>query len=302
MVCIEWKGCHFMKSAKEIVMKRILVSTDFSSCAANALDFAVQSAIILKAEVTLLHVFDVTGYIYPDTVGADIDYRQSMLDEVNDKLSVLKNKIKMEDDFTVSTTVYEGNVTEGILRTIEDLGSDFIVMGTLGASGLKEKLIGSETATIIGKSKVPVLAIPGEYRWKKPEEILLATNYFEEDPVILDFLFEFAYQFGANVNAIVFTSNEDKAIVVVEHTKRAFDYERMLREQYRVESFSVKELLGDEFEDTLAEYVDQNKIDLLAMVTHKRSFLNRLLHPSITKRISYHTKIPLLVFPGSAEK
>ena len=282
-------------------MKRILVSTDFSPCAANALDFAVQSAKILKAEITLLHVFDVTGYIYPDTVEADIDYRQSMLDEVNDKLSVLKNKVKMEEDFTVSTTVYEGNVTEGILQTIEDLGSDFIILGTLGASGLKEKLIGSETATIIGKSKVPVLAIPGDYIWKKPEEILLATNYFEEDPVILDFLFEFAYQFSANMNAVVFTSNEDKAIVIVEHTKRAFDYERMLREQYRVERFSVKELLGDEFEDTLAEYVDQNKIDLLAMVTHKRSFLNRLFHPSVTKRMSYHTKIPLLVFPGSIE-
>lgn len=278
-------------------MKRILVPTDFSPCAANALDFAVQTARILKAEITLLHVFDVTGYIYPDTVEADIDYRQAMLDEANDKLSVLKNKVKMEEDFTVSTSVYEGNVTEGILQTIEDLDSDFIVMGTLGASGLKEMLIGSQTATIIGKSKVPVMAIPGEYKWKKPDEILLATNYFEEDPVILDFLFEFAYQFSANINAIVFTSNEDKAIVIVEHTKRAFDYERMLREQYRVERFSVKELLGDEFEDTLEEYVDQNGIDLLAMVTHKRSFLNRFFHPSVTKKMSYHTTIPLLVFP-----
>lgn len=283
-------------------MKRILVSTDFSPCATNALDFALQSAKILKAELTLLHVFDVTGYIYPDTVGADIEYRQSMLDEVNDRLSVLKNKVKMEEDFTVFTTVYEGNVTEGILQTIDDLDSDFIVMGTLGASGLKEKLIGSETATIIGKSKVPVLAIPGEYQWKKPEEILLATNYFEDEPIILDFLFELAYLFSANMNAVVFTSNEDKAVVIVEHTQNAFDYERMFRERYKVEKFTVKELLGEEFEETLEEYIDQNKIDILAMVTHKRTFLNRLFHPSMTKRMSYHTKIPLLVLPGNGEK
>lgn len=282
-------------------MKKILVPTDFSPCAANALDFAVQSAKILKAELTLLHAFDVTGYIYPDTVGADVEYRQSMLDEVNDKLLALKNKIEKEAAMTIFTSVYEGNVTEGIRQTIEDLGSDFIVMGTSGASGMKEKLIGSETATVIGKSKVPVLVIPADYKWKKPEEILLATNYFEDEPSTLDFLFEMAYLFNANLNAIVFTSNEDKAIVIVEHTKNAFDYEKTLRERYKVEKFSVKELLGEEFENTLEEYIDQNKIDMLAMATHKKTFLDRLFHPSMTKRMSFHTKIPLLVLPADLE-
>lgn len=302
MVYIEWEDHHFINHyAKNIFMKRILVPTDFSPCAANALDFALQSAKILKAELTLLHVFDVTGYIYPDTVGADLEYRQSMLDEVNDRLSALKNSVEKEG-MTIATSVYEGNITEGVFQTIDDLGIDFIIMGTLGASGLKEKLIGSETATIIGKSKIPVLAIPGEYKWKKPEEILLATNYFEDEPTILDFLFELAYLFSANMNAVVFTSNEDKAVVIVEHTQNAFDYERMLRERYKVEKFTVKELLGEEFEETLEEYIDQNKIDILAMVTHKRTFLNRLFHPSMTKRMSYHTKIPLLVLPDNEEK
>ncbi len=281
-------------------MKRILVPTDFSPCAVSALDFAIQAAKILMADITVLHVFDVTGYIYPDTVGADIQYRQSMLDEVYDKLSELKIKVE-RDEVSISTSVYEGNVTDGILQTIDDLDCDLVIMGTLGATGLKEKLIGSETATIIGKSKVPIMAIPGEYKWKKPEEILLAINHFEDEPPVLDFLFELAYLFNANVNAIVFTSNEDKAVIIVEHTKNAFNYEKMLKERYKVEKFSVKELLGDDFEDTLYEYITQNKFDLLTMVTHKKTFLDRLFHPSMAKRMSYHTKIPLLALPGDLE-
>jgi nucleotide-binding universal stress UspA family protein len=283
-------------------MKKILVSTDFSSCAANALDFAVQSAKVLTAQIILLHVFDITSYIYPGTVGVDFEYEKSMLDEVKDKLSALENKIEKEERIIVHTSVYEGNVTEGILQTANDWGIDFIVMGTIGSGGLKEKLIGSETATIIGKSKVPVLVIPEEYKWKKPREILLATNHFEEEPAILDFLFEFAYLFGANINAIVFTNSDDEAIIIVEQSRRAFEYEKMLKEQYKVEAFSVKEISGSGFENTLEEYIEQNDIDLLAMVTYKKTFFNRVFHPSMSKRMSYHTKIPLLVFPGNAEE
>jgi nucleotide-binding universal stress UspA family protein len=283
-------------------MKKILVPTDFSSCATNALDFAAQSAKIIKAELTLLHVFDMADYVYPETVGADLDYRQSMLNEVTDQLLELKNEIGRKDGITISTSVYEGTVTEGILQTIDDLGIDFVVMGTSGASGLKEKLIGSETAAIIGKAKTPILAIPDEYKWKKPEEIVLATNHFEDDPVILDFLFELAYLFSANISAIVFTDKDDKAIVVIEHTKNAFDYEKMLKEQYRVEKFFVKELIGNEFENTIEQYIVQNKVDLLAVVTYKKTFIDRLLHPSIAKKMSYHTKIPLLVFPAANKK
>src|SRR5690606_21780243 len=134
------------------------------------------------------------------TVGADLDYRQSMLHEASERLLVIKNEIEGTEGIIISTSIYEGTVIEGILQTIEDLGSDFVIMGTSGASGLKERLVGSETATIIGKSKVPVLAIPIKYTWKKPQEILLATNHFEEEPIILDFIFELAYLFSANIN------------------------------------------------------------------------------------------------------
>jgi nucleotide-binding universal stress UspA family protein len=278
-------------------MKKILVPTDFSSCADNALDFAVQSAKILTTELVLLHVFDITGYIYPGSVGTDFEYEESLLDEAIDKLAELKNKIEKEEEITVSTLVYKGNVTVGILKTVDDLGSDFIIMGTVGASGLKEKLIGSETAAIIGKTRVPILVIPEQYKWKKPKEILLTINHFEEEPAFLDYIFEIAYLFSANINAIVFTNSDDEEVIIVDHSNDAFQYEKKIKERYKVEAFSLRELSGSGFENTLEEYIEQHNIDLLAMVTYKRSFFYRLFHPSISKRMSYHTKIPLLIFP-----
>ena len=171
-------------------------------------------------------------------------------------------------------------------------------MGTLGASGIKEKLWGSETGAIIGKTKVPVIAIPFEYKWEKPKKILLVTNHFEKEPVILDFLFELASLYGMEVHIAVFTEEDEEAVNILEHGRNISHYEMMLIERYKHDGLTVTHLFGTEFEKTLQNYIGQNEIDMLAMVTHKRDFLDRIFHPSITKRMSYHTKIPLLAMPA----
>ena len=55
-------------------MKQILVPTDFSTCANNAVDFAVQSAKILPVEITILHAFELKGNIYTDYMGVNKEF------------------------------------------------------------------------------------------------------------------------------------------------------------------------------------------------------------------------------------
>ncbi|HRP54789.1 universal stress protein [Agriterribacter sp.] len=57
-------------------------------------------------------------------------------------------------------------------------------------------------------------------------------------------------------------------------------------------------LSGNDFENAIEQYINTNGIKLLAMVTYQRSFFERLFYPSISKKMSYHTKIPLLVIPA----
>ena len=254
-------------------MKKILVPTDFLTCANNAVDFAVQSAKILPVEITLLHAFELKGNIYTDYMGVNKEFNQSLLDEVQHKLVRLKGSIEETEGVVVTTYIFKSSVNEAILQATEEKNIDLIVMGTLGASGIKEKLWGSKTAAVIGNSKVPVMVIPYDYEWKKPEKFLMATNHFEKDPAILDFLFELADLYRAQVQVAVFTDeDEDNAITLLEHTRKTPQFEKMLKEQYKEETLTARHLFGKEFEETLEDYIRQNEIDILAMVTYQRKF------------------------------
>src|SRR5690625_5950656 len=84
-----------------------------------------------------------------------------------------------------------------------------IIMGTLGASGVKSKLWGSRTSSVISSSPVPVMTIPHSYFWEKPSSFLLATNQFERSEPILDYIFNLAGLYLATVNTAVFTGEEE---------------------------------------------------------------------------------------------
>lgn len=278
-------------------MKRILVPTDFSTCANNAVNFAIQTAKIIPLQVTLVHALELTGDLYTDYMAVNGEFSHSLLNEVTDKLAILKSSIEETEGIIIETYVFVGTVKQSIVQVSSEKNIDFIIMGTAGASGIKEKLWGSKTAGIIAKSNVPVLAIPLEHTWKKPQKILLATNNFEKEPVLLDFLFALTDLYKAEVHVAVFTNEEEDLFTSMEHSRSIPAFKETLTGQYHFEKIIVTHLFGKNFEESLQEYIRQNEIDIVAMVTHKRSFTDRLFHPNIVKRLSYHTKIPLLAIP-----
>ncbi|WP_069657873.1 universal stress protein [Arcticibacter eurypsychrophilus] len=283
-------------------MKKILVPTDFSKCADKALDFAVRSVRNHPIEIILLHVFEEATSVYTDYVGVNKEYNLSLLVDARKKLNQLKSSIEDIDGVIVSTCVKSGNANECILLTSKEKEVDMIIMGTFGSSDMNNKLFGSKTASIIGKSKVPVLAIPFDYQWKKPSKILLATNHFEKDPLLLNFIFKVADLYEAKVQvAVVSDEEEDEASTILERTYAIPTYETLLKEKYKEQVLAVKHLYGTEFEETLEDYIQEQSIDMLSMVTYQRSFLDRVFQPSMSKRMANHTKIPLLVIPSKHE-
>ncbi len=282
-------------------MKKILVPTDFSACANNAVDFAVQTAKYLPVEVTLFHSFELKGNVYTDYMGVNKEFNQALLDEVHRNLADMKRVIEETDGVIVNTFVAVTPLVEAVKIAIEEKDIDLVVMGTLGATGLKEKLWGSTTAALIGKTQVPVLVIPYDFEWKKPKKVLLASNHFERDPAILNSLFEMIDLYMAQLSIAVFTDeDDDKAVTFMDHTHNIRQYEKMLKMQYKEETLSASHLYGTDFEETLQWHIKENNIDILVMITYlkDKGFWDRLFHPSMTKRMSYHTTIPLLVIPA----
>lgn len=283
-------------------MKHILVPTDFSDAAKNAVDFAIQTSKIFPAKITILHSYEVVSNFSADYLGVNKEFTLNMLSDIEKKLDNLKAELEKDHNISVDTFLSTYPLADAIKKVASERKADMIVMGTLGASGIAEKIWGSRTSSVIGKTNIPVMVIPHDYRWEKPSKILFATNKFQKDSRILNYLFELAGLYMANVQASVFTDTDDeKAEVFLENKRNISEYESFLRQNYNEEALTSVHLTGTDFGETLQTYIEHNHIDMLVMVTYQTGFWKRLFNPSQTKKMSYNTKIPLLAIPATEE-
>lgn len=279
-------------------MKHFLVPTDFSETANIALEFAVKSSKHIPATITLVHAFELVNNIYVDYMGAHREFHEDLTHEIQNRLDRIKDVIYERHGVKINTLLSKAELGSALSGITKEKKIDMIIMGTLGASGIKSKLWGSRTSTVISHSRVPVMAIPHDFRWKKPGTLLLATNQFVKSPEILDFIFELAGLYLSTVHTVVFTSEEeDKAGTFVRHQKEIEEYGDYLKKSYKEDSLSSAHLYGKDFEDTLEDYIHTHEVDILIMITRRQSFWKNLFTRSATQRMSFHTKIPLLAIP-----
>lgn len=279
-------------------MKTIVVPTDFSPNATKALDFAVQIAKQASAKLIIIHACILLDIVFKDHIEREEEYNRKITDEATTSLNLLEKSIAEAEHLAVETQLYKGPVEETILVAADEYQADLIVMGTLGNSGIKEKIFGSKTSAIIGKTKVPVLAVPLLSEWNIPTTILLAVNDFEQDPIITKLVFELAGLFGATVRLISFTEETVSTSVFRQRGMDVLSFQNKLENTYKGITIKTTHLDGHKFRQTLDAYITEKNIDIVAMVTHKRNFLENILNRSMTRKISYYTRIPLLALPA----
>lgn len=279
-------------------MNKILIPTDFSPNANKALDFAVQIAKQVNAKIIVVHACHLIDSSLKGRQHIYKEYNQGILDKANKNMSYVKKSVEETEKLAVSTDLYNGNVTDTILEAVEQHEAGLIIMGTLGEAGLKEKIFGTVTAGIIGKTNVPVLAVPLLSEWNIPEKILLTINDFEKQPEIFSPVFELAVMFNAGVHIAIFTDIDSaEAGDYLMHKRSIIAYEEKLKTLFKKTDIKSVHLTGHKFQETIEEYILEQHIDILAMVTHKRTFLESIFDRSRTKKMSYHTRIPLLAIP-----
>jgi nucleotide-binding universal stress UspA family protein len=279
-------------------MKKILVPTDFSPNAVRAIDYAVQIAKLNQATIHIIHSCDHLYALDMGYVLSKEDYNKKITDEAFNKLEIIKKSIEDTEKVLVDIQLYSGAVNDTILVASQEHNADLIIMGTLGVSGLRDKIFGSQTSAVIGNSTVPVLAIPLEYDWSPPSKFLLAINHFDEVSEVLYPAFDLAKVFNAEVRLTVFTDEGSVAASDYLEDAREINFaEEKLRRKYSDLVIKTEHLSGRHFEESINEYIDGNQIDLLVMTTHKRSFIESIFNRSLTRKMSYHSKVPILAIP-----
>ena len=151
----------------KIKISKILCPTDFSEHSEYALKYALEIAILTKAELQLLHVVEPIEYPQPtqlfepmiDEVKFTMQMQEVFQERLDDLVSSLKN-----DYPEVSGKLVTGNAFLEIIKAARDGGIELIIMGTHGRSGLAHVLIGSVAEKVVREASCPVLTV------KHPEQ------------------------------------------------------------------------------------------------------------------------------------
>lgn len=275
-------------------MKQILFPTDFSEAANTAFIYALRFADSFNAELVILHVYDlpiVETTMMPETATeifdiVEMNQFESFRDELP-KMHKLAENRKLGHVPMRNILLY-GDVVYNINKVCKEEDIDMVVMGTSGASGLKETFIGSVTASVIANVKVPVLGIPAEADYHPIKSMAFTTQYRDKDNDSLKRALEIADKFGARLQCIYIKNPDDPS-----------DLEEKINEwkaYYRGRNIDFFNIAGDHIEQTLLDFIESQQIGLLVMRAHKRNFFESLFHRSLTKKMAYHSKVPLLVY------
>lgn len=270
-------------------MQKILIPTDFSPGADNAMNYAIEIAAKFKSELLLYHV-----YSYSIRSDYDSDFpedEQPYVKRIEQKMNITKNKFTKrikEKGLSLETKIEDAYVFSLFSDIVTDNKITLIVMGSKGASGLQKIVFGSVAATALELAKVPVLIVPPENSHLSFDHILLAVDQKGFSTRTISSVEELAFEFGAKLTSLYVNdgSNEDQHSNVNLHFKK-------LKVSYREipKSKSIN--------DSINEFLRDGNYDLLCMIRREKGFFKSLFHKSITKAQVYSVGTPLLILPES---
>ncbi|MCY7361884.1 MAG: universal stress protein [Ignavibacteria bacterium] len=276
-------------------MKNILFPTDFSPNSENALNYAIEIAGKIKGNLILFHAYSVQlidpnmpAEIYLSAYQEEEKSSKESLEELSKRI-IDSNKDESGNNlFTTDAIVTQGLVTDEVLSVSEDFKIDIIIMGTHGASGITELILGSNTASIIEKSHVPVLAIPQNAVNNGISNIVYAYDDIKSGLPSFHKLLEFANIYNSEITLLhIIDTNANTE----EHNKREFE---KIKQTSGYDKLKLELIKEENVLEGINEYINNNDTDVIAMAIKKRSLLDKIFNRSLTKKMAYHTKIPLL--------
>lgn len=275
-------------------MKRILFPTDFSPASINAFIYALKLADKLKGELLVLHVYELPQLHMgglPTTLKDVYDTIElEKFEDFKDQIPLLRDIAEQHglSHIKISNILKHGDLVWAIGKVVKDENIDYVVMGTKGASGLKETFLGSNTGSVITDTDAYVIGVPEEATFEGIRNIVFTTRYREKDIKALRKVVTLAKQFDARVHCLyVNTSKNDVKEVVMEDWKFLFKDDNVVFHTF--ESNDVK--------NTIINFTNSYEVDMLAMLNYKRGFFEELFNQSLTQKLSYHVKVPLLAIP-----
>lgn len=279
-------------------MKNILLPTDFSDNSLNAIRYAIH---LFKNEDCTFHLFNAyTPVVYdltyvllsPAQFGMRDPIRAASQEGLDDLTKELLEEFGTNPKHKFETIARFETLIAGIKELIVERDIDLVVMGTKGATGAKKILFGSNTVQVFGEIKFPVLAIPSNFEYVTPQEVLFPTDLeVEFNTEQLKVFKAIAKLHTSKINALhVSTAHGLSDAQNDNKTQLPTFFKRMAYEFHDIEDMEIPAAIN--------KFQEEHPVDMLVMINNKQSFFENLFFKDTINQIGFYLNIPFLVIPS----
>jgi nucleotide-binding universal stress UspA family protein len=270
-------------------MHTILVPTDFSKCANNAMMYALELAQRMGASVRALYV------VYPNEGVDNNVYDAFFIDDyIQQRLRAMKVWAKKFTrsphlrDVDVQCQCLVGLPVSTICEAATTHHASLIVMGTTGASGLRDVLLGSIAGGVVAHSKKPVFVIPPKASFRNNARFALATDFkMPLSRESLQVLREILHLQHTGLNIVH---------VLAENAKQPSQkQEDALSEKLGTIPHNFHYLHSENIPQAIHNFLEATDANGLVAVAHEHSLFRSLFAKSMSRTLAHHTNVPLLV-------
>lgn len=286
-------------------MKKILVPVDFSEYCTASIMSAIMLARKADAEIRLLHVFD-DPFVDHDMREINLDNEvtkhteeliHKMETDARSKMQTTESDVYrfMQEQgisIPVTTEIRRGFAVDEIVDASRTWMAQLIIMGARGHSRLEKMVFGTVTKGVINQAKCAVLALPVNYQWRDPYEVVYATDFNDYDPVAISKVLNLLHAFHINLHITHFNTDKNEEADHEQMGKLAMT----LQEDHKDGNISYEIVDSKVLLSAMEQYTESKNIDLIALTTRKMSTLQKVFTKSATINLLYHANRPLLVF------
>ncbi|MBQ4820928.1 universal stress protein [Aquimarina sp. MMG016] len=275
-------------------MKNILLPTDFSDNARNAINYAME---FFKNELCTFYILNVqkaSSYTTDDLMvaPANTTIHQSVISDAKKKLDIIVEELKTaysQENYTFHSLTDYDVFTDAIRQAVQAKDIDLIIMGTNGATGAAEVVFGSNTLNVIRKVDCPIIAIPQGFIFKPLKKVLFTIDngdHFITEGIepLMDVLVK--YKSSLRILKI----KEDETVTVAE-----FDDKKHMKAFFKDINHTFHSIINVPTALAINSFVQIMNVDMTAMFIKRETFLERFFKGSETSKISYGTRVPLLI-------
>ncbi|MBJ6367494.1 universal stress protein [Snuella sedimenti] len=278
-------------------MKKILLPTDFSENSWNAIAYALQ---FFKHDICRFYLLNTyTPVVYhveyvlanPTQYGLGDAVREASLEALSALENRINNTFRNANHSFESISAFNTLIPE-IKDVVKEKNINYIVMGTTGATGAKEVLFGTNTVHVFKNMTCPVLAIPKDFTFEHPQDILFPTDYeIDYDEHQMQSIVQIASRYDSKVHVLNVSYGYD-----LSHNQKS--NKQKLESLIKKVPHVFHSVSNQTVQEAIANFQLSTRVNLLTMINNKHSFFENVFFKSKINQIGFHLKVPFLVIPS----